>query len=530
MARDVNVGPAAEKKLERYGVWVKVEPRDVPRDLGGSLELTDLESPSSDGAPARASFTDEEEHLLDELETGVGHEVAAGTQVELESLDERLPPLTSDEELPELELEDAVEVPLADDKPGAGHFDDLESLEGGIPEAPAGAAGHPQILSRIERELRSIRSDLSALKKELADLRRPGAAAARAGGAGSGPKAGFLEEEDDDTIALTGDELDNILNTADITEEAAGAPDAEVDLAEVGDTGPLSDRGDILAFEEPAAAPDIAAEPVEELEEVPDLELEPTESAPTELVLDDAGTAPVEGGELPSLDLEAIPEIEGVGEAELEELPAGDDAIADADLIAELEEAPAAAGPKRSPSGAEADLQALTDAQDAGNEPILSMDDLAASDLAELEAVAEEPTPADGAPIEIDFESASAPAGAGAGAAEVEALEEVEAVEEAEAVEELEEVAEGLEEAPVAVEPVREPGPPRPARRPESSPAAGPTLVLDEGLKNDLKNVLAVIDELLYALPEKKIREFAKSDHFKVYEKLFSELGLDKPR
>ncbi len=32
MARDVNVGPAAEKKLERYGVWVKVEPRDVTRD------------------------------------------------------------------------------------------------------------------------------------------------------------------------------------------------------------------------------------------------------------------------------------------------------------------------------------------------------------------------------------------------------------------------------------------------------------------------------------------------------------------
>src|SRR5512137_3038559 len=93
MARDVNVGPAAEKKLERYGVWVKVEPRDVTRDLGGSSGLTDLE-PEAAGEPAgRGSFTDEEEHLLDELETGVGHEVAAGTQVELESLDEQLPEL-----------------------------------------------------------------------------------------------------------------------------------------------------------------------------------------------------------------------------------------------------------------------------------------------------------------------------------------------------------------------------------------------------------------------------------------------------
>src|SRR5512136_1822728 len=107
MARDVNVGPAAEKKLERYGVWVKVEPRDVTRDLGGSFELTDLEPPAAGASPERASFTGEEEHLLDELETGVGHEVAAGTQVELESLDERLSSASSDEELPELELEDA---------------------------------------------------------------------------------------------------------------------------------------------------------------------------------------------------------------------------------------------------------------------------------------------------------------------------------------------------------------------------------------------------------------------------------------
>src|SRR5512137_2262875 len=109
MARDVNVGPAAEKKLERYGVWVKVEPREVTREPGGSFELTDLEpGTSSERAPA---LTDEEETLLDELETGVGHEVAAGTRDELESLDEQITP--ADEELPELELEDAVEVPLA---------------------------------------------------------------------------------------------------------------------------------------------------------------------------------------------------------------------------------------------------------------------------------------------------------------------------------------------------------------------------------------------------------------------------------
>jgi hypothetical protein len=518
MARDVNVGPAAEKKLERYGVWVKVEPRDVTRDLGGSFELTDLEPQAAGASPAGVLFTDEEEHLLDELETGVGHEVAAGTQVELESLDERLSTPSSDEELPELELEDAVEVPLADHKPDAERFDDLEAIETEIPPTPSAGGPHPpEILSRIERELRSIRADLATLKKELADLRQPGAGTA-SGGIEAGPKARFFEEEEDDTIALTGDELDNILNTADITEEAAEAVAAEADLAEVGDAGTLSDQGDILDHEEPAAAAESFAEPVEELEEITDLELELPDSAPAELVLDDAAAAPAETGELPALDLEGIPEIEGAGDAELEELPADEDTIADADLVADLEEIPDMPGPQAQSAFPEVDLKELAATQDTGHESILSMDDLAESDLAELEAVAEESTPTAGESIEIDFEQAAAPAEAGTEAEEVETLE---------AIEDLEEVAETLEEAPAAEEPVRKPEPPRPARQAESAPAAAQTMVMDESLKQDLSKVLKVIDELLEALPEKKIREFAKSEHFAVYKKLFEDLGLD---
>ncbi len=494
MARDVNVGPAAEKKLERYGVWVKVEPRDVTRDLGGSVELTDLESRSSEGRAGRASFTDEEEHLLDELETGVGHEVAAGTQVELESLDERLPPLDSDEDLPELELEDAVEAPLTDNTPGAGRFDDLESIEGGTHAAGRrrGPSGNP-LAHRAGAALdtiRPLRPEEGAGRPAQAQALQP----ARRG-AGTGPKAAFFEEEDDDTIALTGDELDNILNTADITEEAAEAPAAEEILAEVGDAGPLPgprghhrlrrargsnrDRRGTRGGARGNPRPGARADGID----------------PCRARARSAGDAPVEAGELPSFDLEAIPEIEGIGEAELEELPAGDDA----DLIDELEKVPAAPGPKRSPSTTEIDLEAPADAQDAGGEPILSTADLAASDLAELEAVAEEPAAADGAPIEIDFEQAAAPAGAGAAAAEAEALEEIEELEEV--AEGLEEVAEEPEQAPAAAGPVSEPEPPRPARQQQPAPVSGPGLVMNAPLKNDLRNVLGVIDELLDALP-----------------------------
>ena len=45
-------------------------------------------------------------------------------------------------------------------------------------------------------------------------------------------------------------------------------------------------------------------------------------------------------------------------------------------------------------------------------------------------------------------------------------------------------------------------------------------------LKGDLKNVLAYMDQLLESLPENKIEEFAKSEHFETYRKLFKELGL----
>ena len=45
-------------------------------------------------------------------------------------------------------------------------------------------------------------------------------------------------------------------------------------------------------------------------------------------------------------------------------------------------------------------------------------------------------------------------------------------------------------------------------------------------LKKDIKSVLLYMDQLLENLPEDKIEEFAKSEEFSTYKKLFSELGL----
>ena len=59
-----------------------------------------------------------------------------------------------------------------------------------------------------------------------------------------------------------------------------------------------------------------------------------------------------------------------------------------------------------------------------------------------------------------------------------------------------------------------------------SNPAPETVDSIPEDLKKDVKSVLKYMDQLLENLPEDKIEEFARSEHFNVYKKLFTELGL----
>jgi hypothetical protein len=76
------------------------------------------------------------------------------------------------------------------------------------------------------------------------------------------------------------------------------------------------------------------------------------------------------------------------------------------------------------------------------------------------------------------------------------------------------------------------PPPPKPASPPLAAhPKAKEQDVAQESLsddvlKDDVKTVLAYMDQLLEALPEEKIEEFARSDKFETYKKVFKVLGL----
>lgn len=50
--------------------------------------------------------------------------------------------------------------------------------------------------------------------------------------------------------------------------------------------------------------------------------------------------------------------------------------------------------------------------------------------------------------------------------------------------------------------------------------------VLPSNIKNEVKSVLAYMDQLLESLPEAKMKEFAESEYFEMYNRLFSELGI----
>jgi hypothetical protein len=543
MGRETQDSPAGEQKLERYGVWVKIEPRTVMESQGAesSFELTDLEALGAGAASRRSSpentITLEEEKLLDELDTELGpseatREPSIPEEEPLLAEDEELPDISevsdagsepedlepiSDEELPELELEEEltpavnkraasaepneVEVTLSETEAEKERFEDLDALEtelASVAAAPAEQrAGSSEILARIEDELRSIRADLTQLRSELSGMRKPGSEpAVAAPPAGSETQSGFFDEDEDETISLTGDELDNILNTAEITEEVAEAAPVEesMDLTEIPEESSMAGlQEDLLGLEPAESLQEAGAESA--VEELPsELELEDLSA---ELGAPKSGSASAEG--LPELDLEGIPEIETT-EKDMQPV----EEVGDLETL-DLEEEPGELEPVEEPAeraksdteqveelGPDVDLDALAAEAEAleSEDSVAPVEDL---EIGELEPVTEDFGPAgQHKEIEIPFENESAADRApalDAGAEEVLEMEEA---------------------APEA----------------GTKDRMGSAAAIPDDLKDEIRTVLKYMDNLLEALPDEKIQEFAGSEYFVMYKKLFEDLGL----
>ena len=309
---------------------------------------------------------------------------------------------------------------------------DTETKDTGSEPAQDKTNEETTVLRKIAEELTSIRDEITTLKSELNNLKSVDTTASQVEeSVQSGDDAGevsiptsqndsensgfFADDDTDESIALTGDELNNILTTADFTEEKSG----------VDEDHPVNDDSG-----EPE---EVKTEDVDE--GISDFEKELLENDEKtfdeEKAFEDPAYDTVEP--VPITKIEDTNYLDGEDEA----LPAEELAI------------------------------------DEGEIP------------------------------EIDFND--------------EVLVEPEETEISDTIKDLDINAKTPEIDTVTQEPTEE-------KEPEVEKEDNG--VFTEELKGEIKTVLAYMDQLLENLPESKIEEFAKSEHFHVYKKLFDELGL----
>ena len=408
-------------------------------------------------------------------------------------------------------------------------------------------------ISDLKAELNNLKATMTAQSKTVAESSVKDTGNPQTEKNADTESSGFFSDDDtDETIALTGDELNNILITADFTEERNSedgerAPAEETQAAEEENENyevppvltkdidpdmeetPPADHSfeDSIAEPEPVESdgdykPEAEGEKLLASDPVFNVEAAPITSLPEDLsYLDESSEVPDEGGELidnDSSDQETA-ELEEIEEAEPadEESDFEDINIESFDIPSEqeievpniepiAEEPKAAAVIEAEPETEEVRFPAevteertIHELQNDEDFPNPFADASTASEAEIKEEIIEEPFVAD-APV---IESAAEETGHEAPIEELNAIPELEPEEEGNSKEPKQETL--LQAA---------------TKKREA------TISIPLELKNEIKSVLSYMDQLLEALPEKKIEEFAKSEYFETYKHLFEELGI----
>ncbi len=514
------------------------------------------------------------EEDLEELGKGASFAEDEGDELTVEDLDVDFDDLGDDnlavpqdagaiEGLPEMEGEEEfgididadtdIEVPLSDSAIVEEHYEDLATVEG-VPSTPGQAPpkASSTLLEKIEQDLNQIKEEIQSLKIELAGLGKRGLPPGKVEVAPAPADSdGFFQKGEDETIALTGDELDNILNTADVTEEIEG-PEENLESLEDGE---LSEE-DLLA-EEPEET-DALAEADEEIMELGSLDLEEEETPSEELTLEDSDLS-LEELEPSAAEDESI-EIDIGEKSEEEELLLDEaESFEDIEELSLDEEIGTLEGESEEIEGLDleepGDVPALEDMEEFEELSLEEAEDESElGEIEELENLSLEEPDADASLEEIEeveeFEGLSLEE-----PGEVSELEEAEAAESL-SLEELPgeedtseddvltlddledtglEAAEDAEDLELSVEDLSIQEEPEDLEADElgslEEESEEPQFQsnsqdLPQDLQSDIKSVLSYLDQLFEALPEEKIKEFAQSEYFGIYKRLFEELGL----
>ena len=412
---------------------------------------------------------------------------------------------------PEIEEETVTEdIVQAEDKPV-------------IEEAAMSAAGQ-QILQQLMGELTSLKNEIKDLKSELTDLKSQESKISIESPAEEENTGFFTDGGDDDTIALSGDELDNILNSAEFLEETASTEETEDTTSTVTEESIIIDQIDepvisevteeeieepeVIAEPEEITEPEEIAEP-EEVIAVPEPEIKTVsngqfattidedvfsdnsifeEPADDNVIIEDPV---IEESITEEADIEKTEEITAENEISEElpdeiEIPRIEDISSDSEILVSDD------------SSLTIDTTGIDDEitispidemfeDDTSIESNLTSDKLSYISEDKDNPVKTE-SPAEESIGDLDLPSPS-----------LDDIDEEPVIEET------------LIEEPIESKVISEPA---------------PNGEIPGDLKQEIKSVLSYMDQLLENLPEEKISEFAQSEHFVTYKKLFQELGL----
>ena len=410
-----------------------------------------------------------------------------------------------------------------------------------------------ELLEKIVSDLSGLKDEINSLKNDLAELKEKNTLDNISSGQNDGeqpaeneielpvqsepaeePGGFFNSDEEDDTIALSGDELSNIVSNADFTEETA-EPDTQYDESTeetVTEEQPEQELPEDFSADFSNDTPFGGIEDTVIPDEEPDtgLSMDINEEILEEPNLDDIET----NADIPE-EIE-IPKVDDIAETQDEEPDLDDilvessstdfmDSVTDStnmqpDIEITEPVEPELAEEEAAITKEEADdITSEYSADTTENtEPVLDEDaalELPEESSSDAENTAEESTD------DIFNETAIEDAQHTQDAMMNDIMNEAPSVDNALSEENVDYLSKDNtvlsdDEAAVAE------SEPEPSAETEQTDTSD----LPSDIKEDVKSVLLYMDQLLENLPEDKIMEFAKSEQFTTYKKLFNELGL----
>ena len=393
-------------------------------------------------------------------------------------------------EIPDTFDEEAASFLENDDEKVAEVADSITApiLDEGELETEKPSTQMTAIFSQIVTELSSLKNEIASLKNEFETLKNEKQPEnLKLESNDSGNEGFFSNSDEDDTIALSKDEMDNILNTADI----AQAEKTEATQENISEPEELSSEE--LEFKEEPKTTDETENLFGSADDVADISDE-------DILSDDDFAMEFENAQPENIEEPTLDDVDYTNISKENDLPEEISVPKNDDILVES-----------SPT----DLLETKDSKNESENASDSFDE----DPFELSSV--EPSISETLTDEkLDYLSKTPEeAEQNVNSEEVLELPESEETENAKEPEAAEEVE--TEKTEATQENISEP-----EELSSEEPETKESKDISDDLKTEIKSVLSYMDQLLENLPENKIAEFAQSEQFDTYKKLFKELGL----